>query len=116
MFLCQNEGLECPCYFPGITIQIESHVVLNFLQVNHKGSEKPLEQTFAKMVSSLGSGMIRYLMGVCCRSFQGTYILMYMNIKNMLLSFNSHLKKMCVGACGVPMDSGRKQASPDAGY
>ncbi|OBS80783.1 hypothetical protein A6R68_21003 [Neotoma lepida] len=29
--------------------------------VNHKGSEKPLEQTFAKMVSSLGSGMIRYI-------------------------------------------------------
>ncbi|EGW08360.1 Phosphatidylinositide phosphatase SAC1 [Cricetulus griseus] len=30
-------------------------------RVNHKGSEKPLEQAFAKMVSSLGSGMIRYI-------------------------------------------------------
>lgn len=33
----------------------------NFLQVNQKGSEKPLEQAFATMVSSLASGMIRYL-------------------------------------------------------
>lgn len=29
------------------------------LQVNQKGSEKPLEQAFAKMVGSLGNGMIK---------------------------------------------------------
>ncbi|XP_016796378.1 phosphatidylinositol-3-phosphatase SAC1 isoform X2 [Pan troglodytes] len=29
--------------------------------INQKGSEKPLEQTFATMVSSLGSGMMRYI-------------------------------------------------------
>lgn len=28
-------------------------------QVNQKGSEKPLEQTFAKMVNSMANGMVR---------------------------------------------------------
>lgn len=30
-------------------------------QVNQKGSEKPLEQTFAKMVNSMANGMVRYV-------------------------------------------------------
>ncbi|XP_012516900.1 PREDICTED: phosphatidylinositide phosphatase SAC1 [Propithecus coquereli] len=47
--------------------ELESHSPLSvprdwkFLAVNQKGSEKPLEQKFATMVSSLGSGMIRYI-------------------------------------------------------
>lgn len=30
-----------------------------FSQVNQKGSEKPLEQMFAKMVNSMANGMVR---------------------------------------------------------
>lgn len=33
----------------------------SFFQVNQKGSEKPLEQTFAKMVNSMANGMVRYM-------------------------------------------------------
>lgn len=29
------------------------------LQVNQKGSEKPLEQAFAKMVSGMNNGMLK---------------------------------------------------------
>lgn len=35
--------------------------LLLFFQVNQKGSEKPLEQTFAKMVNSMANGMVRYV-------------------------------------------------------
>lgn len=34
----------------------QSHL---FLQINQKGSEKPLELAFDKMVTSLGNGMIK---------------------------------------------------------
>ncbi|KAK7806925.1 hypothetical protein U0070_026068 [Myodes glareolus] len=46
-------------HFDSQVIIYGKQVIINL--VNHKGSEKPLEQAFAKMVSSLGSGMIRYI-------------------------------------------------------
>ncbi|GAB1294866.1 Phosphatidylinositol-3-phosphatase SAC1 [Apodemus speciosus] len=46
-------------HFDSQVIIYGKQVIINL--VNHKGSEKPLEQTFANMVSSLGSGMIRYI-------------------------------------------------------
>ncbi|XP_063308087.1 phosphatidylinositol-3-phosphatase SAC1 isoform X2 [Pelobates fuscus] len=46
-------------HFDSQIISYGKQVVLNL--VNQKGSEKPLEQAFAQMVSSLGNGMVRYL-------------------------------------------------------
>ncbi|VTJ90816.1 Hypothetical predicted protein, partial [Marmota monax] len=48
-----------PKHFDSQVIIYGKQVIINL--VNQKGSEKPLEQTFATMVSSLGSGMIRYI-------------------------------------------------------
>lgn len=55
-----------PCIFsihpevslPGWKISLRSVFIL---QINQKGSEKPLEQAFAKMVGSLGNGMIKWV-------------------------------------------------------
>jgi hypothetical protein len=46
-------------HFDSQVIIYGKQVIINL--VNQKGSEKPLEQAFATMVSSLGSGMIRYI-------------------------------------------------------
>lgn len=46
-------------HFDSQVIIYGKQVIINL--VNQKGSEKPLEQAFATMVSSLGSGMIRYV-------------------------------------------------------
>ncbi|KAK1332530.1 hypothetical protein QTO34_007211 [Cnephaeus nilssonii] len=46
-------------HFDSQLIIYGKQVILNL--VNQKGSEKPLEQAFATMVSSLGNGMIRYI-------------------------------------------------------
>ncbi|KAG3293004.1 SACM1L-containing, partial [Ictidomys tridecemlineatus] len=48
-----------PKHFDSQVIIYGKQVIINL--VNQKGSEKPLEQTYARMVSSLGSGMIRYI-------------------------------------------------------
>lgn len=45
-------------HFDSQVIIYGKQVIINL--VNQKGSEKPLEQAFATMVSSLGNGMIRY--------------------------------------------------------
>nr|A1L244.1 RecName: Full=Phosphatidylinositol-3-phosphatase SAC1-B; AltName: Full=Phosphatidylinositol-4-phosphate phosphatase; AltName: Full=Suppressor of actin mutations 1-like protein B [Danio rerio]AAI29345.1 Zgc:158642 [Danio rerio]AAI65691.1 Zgc:158642 protein [Danio rerio] len=46
-------------HFDSQIIIYGKQVILNL--VNQKGSEKPLEQAFAKMVGSLGNGMIKYI-------------------------------------------------------
>ncbi|XP_037592702.1 phosphatidylinositol-3-phosphatase SAC1 [Cebus imitator] len=46
-------------HFDSQVIIYGKQVIINL--INQKGSEKPLEQTFATMVSSLGSGMMRYI-------------------------------------------------------
>lgn len=46
-------------HFDSQIIIYGKQVIINL--VNQKGSEKPLEQAFATMVSSLASGMIRYI-------------------------------------------------------
>ncbi|KAG8521559.1 Phosphatidylinositide phosphatase SAC1 [Galemys pyrenaicus] len=46
-------------HFDSQVIIYGKQVIVNL--VNQKGSEKPLEQAFATMVSSLASGMIRYI-------------------------------------------------------
>ncbi|KAF4023848.1 hypothetical protein G4228_015721, partial [Cervus hanglu yarkandensis] len=46
-------------HFDSQIIIYGKQVIINL--VNQKGSEKPLEQAFATMVSSLGNGMIRYI-------------------------------------------------------
>uniref|UniRef100_A0A8C2W1M9 Phosphatidylinositol-3-phosphatase SAC1 n=2 Tax=Chinchilla lanigera TaxID=34839 RepID=A0A8C2W1M9_CHILA len=46
-------------HFDSQVIIYGKQVIINL--VNQKGSEKPLEQAFATMVSSLGNGMIRYI-------------------------------------------------------
>ncbi|XP_075442402.1 phosphatidylinositol-3-phosphatase SAC1 isoform X3 [Ascaphus truei] len=46
-------------HFDSQIISYGKQVVLNL--VNQKGSEKPLEQAFAKMVSCLGNRMVRYI-------------------------------------------------------
>ncbi|XP_059520304.1 phosphatidylinositol-3-phosphatase SAC1 isoform X4 [Myotis daubentonii] len=46
-------------HFDSQLIIYGKQVIINL--VNQKGSEKPLEQAFATMVSSLGNGMIRYI-------------------------------------------------------
>uniref|UniRef100_A0A672PCV7 Phosphatidylinositol-3-phosphatase SAC1 n=1 Tax=Sinocyclocheilus grahami TaxID=75366 RepID=A0A672PCV7_SINGR len=46
-------------HFDSQIITYGKQVILNL--VNQKGSEKPLEQAFAKMVDSLGNGMIKYV-------------------------------------------------------
>ncbi|XP_029445325.1 phosphatidylinositide phosphatase SAC1 isoform X1 [Rhinatrema bivittatum] len=46
-------------HFDSQIISYGKQVILNL--VNQKGSEKPLEQAFQKMVSSLGNGMVRYV-------------------------------------------------------
>uniref|UniRef100_A0A8C0T2L4 Phosphatidylinositol-3-phosphatase SAC1 n=1 Tax=Canis lupus familiaris TaxID=9615 RepID=A0A8C0T2L4_CANLF len=46
-------------HFDSQVIIYGKQVIINL--VNQKGSEKPLEQAFATMVSSLASGMIRYV-------------------------------------------------------
>ncbi|KAG8442678.1 hypothetical protein GDO86_011464 [Hymenochirus boettgeri] len=46
-------------HFDSQIISYGKQVALNL--VNQKGSEKPLEQAFAKMVTNLGNGMIRYI-------------------------------------------------------
>nr|XP_033786071.1 phosphatidylinositide phosphatase SAC1 [Geotrypetes seraphini] len=46
-------------HFDSQIISYGKQVILNL--VNQKGSEKPLEQTFQNMVSSLGNGMVRYV-------------------------------------------------------
>ncbi|KAM8967639.1 phosphatidylinositol-3-phosphatase SAC1 [Pelodytes ibericus] len=45
-------------HFDSQIISYGKQVAINL--VNQKGSEKPLEQAFAEMVSSLGNGMVRY--------------------------------------------------------
>uniref|UniRef100_A0A8C5QJ02 Phosphatidylinositol-3-phosphatase SAC1 n=1 Tax=Leptobrachium leishanense TaxID=445787 RepID=A0A8C5QJ02_9ANUR len=45
-------------HFDSQIISYGKQVILNL--INQKGSEKPLEQAFAQMVSSLGNGMVRY--------------------------------------------------------
>ncbi|XP_075442401.1 phosphatidylinositol-3-phosphatase SAC1 isoform X2 [Ascaphus truei] len=47
-------------HFDSQIISYGKQVVLNL--VNQKGSEKPLEQAFAKMVSCLGNRMVRYFL------------------------------------------------------
>ncbi|XP_043921459.1 phosphatidylinositol-3-phosphatase SAC1 [Protopterus annectens] len=46
-------------HFDSQIISYGKQVVLNL--VNQKGSEKPLEQAFSKMVSSMNNGMVRYI-------------------------------------------------------
>uniref|UniRef100_A0A2K6U0Z2 Phosphatidylinositol-3-phosphatase SAC1 n=1 Tax=Saimiri boliviensis boliviensis TaxID=39432 RepID=A0A2K6U0Z2_SAIBB len=46
-------------HFDSQVIIYGKQVIINL--INQKGSEKPLGQTFATMVSSLGSGMMRYI-------------------------------------------------------
>ncbi|KAJ8273172.1 hypothetical protein GJAV_G00098440 [Gymnothorax javanicus] len=46
-------------HFDSQIITYGKQVILNL--VNQKGSEKPLEQAFAKMVSNLANGMIKYI-------------------------------------------------------
>ncbi|XP_020660232.1 phosphatidylinositol-3-phosphatase SAC1 [Pogona vitticeps] len=46
-------------HFDSQIISYGKQMVVNL--VNQKGSEKPLEQTFSKMVNSLGNGMVRYI-------------------------------------------------------
>nr|XP_006012769.2 PREDICTED: phosphatidylinositide phosphatase SAC1 [Latimeria chalumnae] len=46
-------------HFDSQIICYGKQVVLNL--VNQKGSEEPLEQAFAKMVSSMGNGMVKYV-------------------------------------------------------
>ncbi|XP_007505127.1 phosphatidylinositol-3-phosphatase SAC1 [Monodelphis domestica] len=46
-------------HFDSQIITYGKQLIINL--VNQKGSEKPLEQTFAKMVDSLGNGNIRYI-------------------------------------------------------
>ncbi|GAA6094323.1 phosphatidylinositol-3-phosphatase SAC1-B, partial [Tachysurus ichikawai] len=46
-------------HFDSQIITYGRQVILNL--INQKGSEKPLELAFAKMVESLGNGMIRYV-------------------------------------------------------
>nr|DBA24735.1 TPA: hypothetical protein GDO54_012354 [Pyxicephalus adspersus] len=45
-------------HFDSQIISYGKQVIINL--VNQKGSEKPLEQTFAQMVTGLGNGMVRY--------------------------------------------------------
>lgn len=76
MFLWRYKSLKlhslpfCWCHCLRL-IKLKTMVVLIFLQVNQKGSEKPLEQAFATMVSSLGNGMIRYLTRSLLSGFSG---------------------------------------------
>lgn len=53
--LSQLDGFQR--HFDSQIITYGKQVILNL--VNQKGSEKPLEQAFAKMVDSLGNGMIK---------------------------------------------------------
>uniref|UniRef100_A0A2K5EP44 Phosphatidylinositol-3-phosphatase SAC1 n=1 Tax=Aotus nancymaae TaxID=37293 RepID=A0A2K5EP44_AOTNA len=46
-------------HFDSQVIIYGKQVIINL--INQKGSEKPLEQAFATMVSSLGSGLMRYI-------------------------------------------------------
>uniref|UniRef100_A0A803TRJ7 Phosphatidylinositol-3-phosphatase SAC1 n=1 Tax=Anolis carolinensis TaxID=28377 RepID=A0A803TRJ7_ANOCA len=46
-------------HFDSQIISYGKQMIVNL--VNQKGSEKPLEQTFAQMVKSLGNGMLRYI-------------------------------------------------------
>ncbi|XP_060539626.1 phosphatidylinositol-3-phosphatase SAC1 isoform X1 [Pantherophis guttatus] len=46
-------------HFDSQIISYGKQMIVNL--VNQKGSEKPLEQTFSKMVTGLGNGMIKYL-------------------------------------------------------
>ncbi|MGH0124615.1 UNVERIFIED_CONTAM: hypothetical protein FKN15_019456 [Acipenser sinensis] len=46
-------------HFDSQIISYGKQVVLNL--INQKGSENPLEQAFAKMVKSLGNGMVKYV-------------------------------------------------------
>ncbi|XP_038246573.1 phosphatidylinositol-3-phosphatase SAC1 isoform X1 [Dermochelys coriacea] len=46
-------------HFDSQIISYGKQMIVNL--VNQKGSEKPLEQTFAKMVNNLGNGMVRYI-------------------------------------------------------
>ncbi|NXS17026.1 SAC1 phosphatase, partial [Mystacornis crossleyi] len=48
----------CECLCPGFLTLIACFLIS---QVNQKGSEKPLEQTFSKMVNSMANGMVRYV-------------------------------------------------------
>ncbi|XP_053323299.1 phosphatidylinositol-3-phosphatase SAC1 [Spea bombifrons] len=45
-------------HFDSQIISYGKQIVVNL--VNQKGSEKPLEQAFAEMISNLGNGMVRY--------------------------------------------------------
>uniref|UniRef100_A0A8C5QI20 Phosphatidylinositol-3-phosphatase SAC1 n=1 Tax=Leptobrachium leishanense TaxID=445787 RepID=A0A8C5QI20_9ANUR len=47
-------------HFDSQIISYGKQVILNL--INQKGSEKPLEQAFAQMVSSLGNGMVRFFL------------------------------------------------------
>ncbi|XP_048694810.1 phosphatidylinositol-3-phosphatase SAC1 isoform X2 [Caretta caretta] len=47
-------------HFDSQIISYGKQMIVNL--VNQKGSEKPLEQTFAKMVNSLGNGMVSYFL------------------------------------------------------
>ncbi|KAG8139351.1 putative Phosphatidylinositide phosphatase SAC1-like protein [Naja naja] len=46
-------------HFDSQIISYGKQMIVNL--VNQKGSEKPLEQTFSKMVTGLGNGMIKYI-------------------------------------------------------
>ncbi|XP_074696618.1 phosphatidylinositol-3-phosphatase SAC1 isoform X2 [Strix aluco] len=46
-------------HFDSQIISYGKQMIVNL--VNQKGSEKPLEQTFAKMVNSMANGMVRYI-------------------------------------------------------
>ncbi|RMC05337.1 hypothetical protein DUI87_18526 [Hirundo rustica rustica] len=46
-------------HFDSQIISYGKQVIVNL--VNQKGSEKPLEQTFSKMVNSMANGMVRYV-------------------------------------------------------
>ncbi|KGL73850.1 Phosphatidylinositide phosphatase SAC1, partial [Tinamus guttatus] len=46
-------------HFDSQIISYGKQMIVNL--VNQKGSEKPLEQTFAKMVNSMANGMVRYV-------------------------------------------------------
>ncbi|RXN05198.1 phosphatidylinositide phosphatase SAC1-A [Labeo rohita] len=58
-FMAQPELDGFQRHFDSQIITYGKQVILNL--VNQKGSEKPLEQAFAKMVDSLGNGMIKYI-------------------------------------------------------
>ncbi len=47
------------CHYNIYTNISGQFVFTYFFQVNQKGSEKPLEQAFAKMVSGMNNGMLK---------------------------------------------------------